>query len=95
MKKNLKKVVNNIFHYVDGLRVDGAPYDVSGDLSGVWGDLTDVSGDLYDVRGNLTGVWGNLSGVRGNLTGVWGDLDKCEITDEERKEGIDIEDLVA
>ena len=45
-----------------------------------WGDLSWVSGDLSEVRGNL-------SGVRG-------DLDECQITGEDRKNGIDIEDLI-
>ena len=46
-----------------------------------------VSGDLSDVRGNL-------SDVSGNLSGVWGDIDDCKITDEERANGIVIEDLI-
>ena len=44
--------------------------------------------------GDLTGVSGNLTGVRGNLSEVTGDLDNCEITDEERSHGIDINDLI-
>ena len=59
-----------------------------------WGNLTGVSGDLSGVTGDLTGVSGDLSGVWGNLTGVRGDLDNCEITDEERSHGIDINDLI-
>lgn len=51
-----------------------------GDLTGVWGDLSGVSGDL--------------TGVRGDLTGVSGDLDDCEITDEDRKRGIYIYELI-
>ena len=50
-------------------------------------------GDLSGVRGNLSGVRGDLTGVRGDLTGVRGNLDECQITDEDRKNGIDIEDL--
>ena len=30
----------------------------------------------------------------GDLTGVRGDLDECQITGEDRKNGIDIEDLI-
>jgi len=37
---------------------------------------------------------GDLSGVRGNLFGVRGNLDECEITDDERRNGININDLV-
>ena len=65
-----------------------------GDLSGVRGDLTGVRGDLTEVSGNLSGVRGDLTGVRGDLTGARGDLDECQITGEDRKNGIDIEDLI-
>ena len=51
-------------------------------------------GDLSGVRGDLTGVRGDLTEVSGNLTGVRGDLDECQITGEDRKNGIDIEDLI-
>ena len=33
--------------------------------------------------------------MRGDLSGVWGDIDDCELTDEDRKNGINIENLVA
>jgi hypothetical protein len=38
--------------------------------------------------------WGDLSGVIGDLSGVSGNLDDCHITAEDRKKGIDIEDLI-
>jgi len=59
-----------------------------------WGDLSGVRGNLSAVSGDLSGVYGDLSGVRGDLTGVRGDLDECQITGEDRKNGIDIEDLI-
>ena len=65
-----------------------------GDLTGVRGNLSRVTGDLTGVRGDLSGVSGNLSGVTGDLSGVTGDLDNCEINDEERSHGIDINDLI-
>jgi len=65
-----------------------------GYLSGVWGDLSGVSGDLSGVWGDLSGVWGDLTGVRGDLSGVSGNIDDCEITDEDRKKGISIDDLI-
>lgn len=45
-------------------------------------------------HGDLTGIWGDLTYVRGDLTDIRGDLDECELTDEERKKGIDINDLI-
>ena len=101
MLKKLQRKSSTIFHFVDGKRIEGAPPDVcgnlsgvSGDLSGVRGNLSGVSGDLTDVSGSLSGVSGNLSGVSGNLSGVSGDLDECKISDDDREKGIDIEDLI-
>ena len=54
-----------------------------------------IQGTPERVRGDLSGVWGDLSGVRGDLFGVRGDIDDCELTDEDRKNGINIENLVA
>ena len=49
-----------------------------------------------DLLGEIhPGLRGNLSDLRGDLSGLWGNLDECEISDEERKAGIDIEKLVA
>ena len=39
-------------------------------------------------------VGGAPSGVRGDLSGVRGEIDDCEITDEERKRGISIKELI-
>ena len=94
MKNKLKKTTVTIWHFVDGVKVDGAPSTVWGDVSDVSGDLSDVRGDLSGVRGDLSGVRGDLSGVRGYLSGVRGDLDICEITDEDRVKGINISDLI-
>ena len=46
------------------------------------------------IRGDLSGIRGNLTHVRGNLSGVWGDLNECEITDTDRRKGIDVKDLI-
>ena len=56
--------------------------------------LTGVRGDLSGVWGDLSGVWGDLTGVSGDLSGVSGNIDDCEITDEDRKKGISIDDLI-
>jgi len=39
-------------------------------------------------------LWGDCSGITGDCSGLRGDLDKCEISDEDRKNGISINDLV-
>jgi len=35
-----------------------------------------------------------VSGLRGNVSGLSGDVDKCCLTDAERKNGIDVSGLV-
>ena len=80
MKRLLTKVTTTIYHMVDGQRVDGPHSGIKGDVS--------------DIRGNVSGIWGDVSGITGNVTGITGDLDECKITDEERINGIHIEELL-
>jgi len=46
------------------------------------------------ITGMHSGITGDLTGIRGDLTGITGNLDTCEITDEERKKGINITELI-
>jgi hypothetical protein len=87
VKRALKRFTRDVYHFVDGVRVEGAP-------DAVWGDISYVSGDLTGVSGYLIGVSGNLTGVSGDLTGVSGNIDACGLTDEDRRRGVDIEDLI-
>jgi hypothetical protein len=85
MKKNLKRIDNKYWNKGEG---------VSGDLTGISGNLSGVTGDLSGIMGNLSGIIGDLTGIRGDLTGVSGDLYTCELTAEDRKRGVRVEDLV-
>jgi hypothetical protein len=49
--------------------------------------LSGISGDLSNISGNLSGISGDLSGISGNV-------DDCELTDEDRKRGVHILELV-
>ena len=82
MQKKLKRIAATGHYFLDenGVRINGAPEGVSGDLTG--------------IRGNLTGIRGDLTGIRGDLTGISGDVDKCGLTAEDRKRGVHISDLV-
>ena len=56
--------------------------------------LTRINSEkFYFVDGKK--IQGTPERVRGNLSGVRGDIDDCELTDEDRKNGINIENLVA
>ena len=73
MKKSLKRIPNTIYHYKDGVRVEG----------------------VHDrITGNVIDISGNVSYISGNVSDISGNLNDCEITDEDRKKGIDINDLV-
>jgi len=53
-----------------------------------------ITGMHSGITGDLTGITGDLTGITGDLTGITGNLDTCEITDEERKKGINITELI-
>ena len=57
------------------------------------GDIK-VDGTNGEMIGNCTGLSGDCSGLRGDCTRLYGDLYECDITDEDRKKGIDIAELV-
>ena len=101
MLKKLRRQKPIYYYYREGRKIYSAPLDISGNLTGISGDLTGISGYLSGISGDLTGISGYLTGISGNLTGISGDLtdisgdiNDCQITDEERKAGINIEDLM-
>jgi hypothetical protein len=46
----------------------------------------------FDVSGNE--VFGLHSGISGDVSGISGDVDDCEISDDDRKKGINIGDFI-
>ena len=62
-------------------------------LSRVTTKLYHYKGDIK-VDGTNSEMIGNCTGLRGDCTGLRGDLYECDITDEDRKKGIDIAELV-
>ena len=53
----------------------------------------DEKGDKHE--GCPSGLRGDVSGLRGDVSGISGDVNKCSITDKERNDGININDLVS
>ena len=43
MEKKLTRVKTNVYFYKNGKKIEGFPPYVSGDLTGVWGDLSDCA----------------------------------------------------
>ena len=92
MKKVLTKMV--LFHTVAGVIINGVHDRVSGDVSGISGDVSGIRGDVNGIRGDVSGIWGYVSGIRGDVSGIRGDVDLSELTDEERSDGININNLI-
>jgi hypothetical protein len=80
MKKALSRVTTKLYHYKGDIKVDGTNGEMIGDCTGLRGDCSGLSGDC--------------TGLRGDCSGLRGDLYECDITDEDRKKGIDIAELV-
>lgn len=92
MKRALIRETPVLFHIADRLH--------DGPHSNLWGNYSGLRGNCSGLRGECT-LWGECSSVLGDCTGVWGnctgirgDLDDCGITDDERMNGVYIEDLI-
>ena len=101
MKKALSRVTTKLYHYKGDIKVDGTNGEMIGNCSGLYGDCSGLYGNCSGLYGDCSGLYGDCSGLsgdcsglRGNCTGLRGDLYECDITDEDRKKGIDIAELV-
>ena len=94
MKKNLKKSSPVLYYFKDYKKIDGANSTMSGYCGSLFGNCSGLSGDCSNLFGNCTLLSGDCTGLRGDCTGILGNLDNCEITYEERSNGINISDLV-
>ena len=81
MKNLLNRNKAKLWYYDNGEVVEGLPSGLSGDVTG--------------LSGNVSGLRGDVTGLRGDVTGLSGDVTDCELTNNERSQGIDIEKLVA
>ena len=54
-----------------------------------------IAGVPESISGNISSdLYGDISGLYGDISGLSGDFDDCEITEEERKNGVKINDLI-
>jgi hypothetical protein len=42
MSKPLTRTTQKIYHYVDGVKVDGAHDRITGDVTDLWGDMDEI-----------------------------------------------------
>ncbi len=88
----LKGDCSNLRGYISNLR--GYVSNLQGNCTCLTGDCTGLTGNCGELVGSCTFLKGNVSGLEGDCTDLEGDLDDCGITDEERENGIDINDLI-
>jgi len=101
MKIVLSAVESKLYHYKNGNKISGPNPNMHGNCSGLHGDCsglhgncTSLHGDCSDLRGDCSGLIGDCSGLIGDCTCLRGNLDDAEITDRERKNCVNIRDLI-
>ena len=94
MKASLKLKETTIYYVKDGVRVEGVHANLSGDVSNLSGYVFNLSGDVSNLRGDVSNLSGDVTGVKGDVTQVIGNLDDCELTEEDRKNGVDVSVLL-
>lgn len=50
---------------------------------------------MSGIYGDVSGIREDVSGIYGEVTGINGDIDTCELTDEVRRKGVNVNDLVS
>jgi len=53
-----------------------------------------IDGVHAGIRGDVTGIEGDVTGIRGDVTGIEGDVDGAGLTDDERRSGVDVSQLI-
>jgi len=101
MEKALKRVKKELFiintdgsktivdneNLGDCSELRGDCSELSGNCSGLWGDCSGLRGDCSELSGNCSGLWGDCSGL-------WGDCSECNLTEQEKLDGVNIQSLV-
>ena len=98
MKKELKENMFELYHFIDGVKFSGKhKYLVRIDLYSDTGQVfphKSIYGDCTNINGDYSGIRGDCTGIFGNCTGLYGNIDDCDIKQEERKNGLNIRDLI-
>ena len=95
MKKALIKEGFKLYHYLNGEKIEGKNEYMMGNCSGLSGDCTGLRGNCsWLLIGDCSCLRGDCSGLIGDCSGVSGNLDDCDITAEDRENGVNIIDLI-
>ena len=90
------KDVTTIPNFISGNMSDinGDVSDIRGNMDNIRGNVSNIRGDVSNIRGNVSDISGNVSNISGNMSDINGDIDSCDITEEERKKCVNIDELV-
>ena len=83
-----------LYHFVNSTKIIGLCSNLSGYCTGLSGDCSNLSGYCTGLSGDCSGLSGDCTGLSGYCTSLSGDLDMCEVSNEERKKGMKITELV-
>jgi hypothetical protein len=84
----------DLYHFNRGDKVKGAHCHLLTPHPNLWGNCTYLYGNCCELQGDCTGISGDGTGVYGDCTHLLGSLDACDISAEDRKAGVDIDDLI-
>jgi hypothetical protein len=77
-KKNKKENparTRELYYKEDGKKIVGAPKDLRGTLSWIYGDATHITGKVSkDMEGDVSHLSGNVGRITGNVTNLAGDV---------------------
>jgi len=83
MKRILKKVTS--------LETSLRFFDINGELT----DVSNLTGNVSNLTGNVSYyLRGDVSNLTGNVSNLTGNVDDAEISEEDRKKGVDVSDLI-
>lgn len=69
--------------------------DLSGNIKNMAGDASNKYGKIHiDAFGDWSNISGDITGVYGDFTGKIGNIDDCNLSNTERKNGVDISTLI-
>jgi hypothetical protein len=68
MAKPLKRIANELSHYINGKKILGPCTGLRGNCSGLRGDCSDLLGDCSGLFGDCSGLSGDCSGLLGNCS---------------------------
>lgn len=80
MRPVLNRSANVLYYFVDDVILNGSSPAMRGNCSG--------------LRGNCSALRGDCTGLCGDCSGLRGDLDDADLSEDERKTGVDLKQLV-